>query len=715
MASAWEEEPRAREEGPEAKRPRVLLVDDDAGMRRALARTLAREGLEPIAAATGAEALAVLADRLPDLVVLDVGLPDLDGFTLCERIRALPGGGELPIIMLTGRDDVAALERAFDVGATDFASKGEHLAALAQRARFLLRARATLAALRASEDRLTEAQRLAQLASWRYELATRTLAGDAELWRLLGRARGELPRIHPDDSAGFAERVRECLRSGRTVGGELRARADDGSERSLRYRMRLQLDAQGEPIALEGIAQDVSEWRRSQARAHFLANYDELTGLGNRQLLLARLASELARAGAAEGTLAVIALGVDPARRVAETLGREAGDLVLQEAARRLGEAARPRETPLAASEPPPLHRTGAEQFALVVRAAGGPDAVAALAMRLLAALEDPIRLAAHEVMISGCAGVALSANDGRDPETLLRNAEHALSQARAGSARVRFYSRATSALAVRRLDLESKLRRALERGELALHYQPKLSLASGAIVGFEGLVRWHDAELGWVPPSEFISVAEETGSIVALGDWVLREACRQQVEWRERGLGCVPIAVNLSARQFLRGEVARRVQGILAETGAEPSAIGLEITESVLFEDAENALRELHALRALGVELALDDFGTGFSSLAYLRRLPVSAVKIDRSFLEEIGEREDAAALTASIVALAKALWLRVIAEGVEREPQRALLQMWGCDEAQGFLFHPALPAPEAEQLWHQQGAAKAAAQGPG
>jgi len=317
--------------------------------------------------------------------------------------------------------------------------------------------------------------------------------------------------------------------------------------------------------------------------------------------------------------------------------------------------------------------------------------------------------------MISGCAGVALSSIDGGDAETLLRNAEHALSQARAGSARVRFYSRATSALAVRRLDLESKLRRALERGELALHYQPKLSLATGAIVGFEGLVRWYDAELGWVTPTEFISVAEETGSIVPLGDWVLREACRQHVAWRERGLGSVPIAVNLSARQFLRGEVARRVQTILGETGAEPSAIGLEITESVLFEDADHALRELHALRALGVELALDDFGTGFSSLAYLRKLPVSAVKIDRTFLEEIGEREDAAALTASIVSLAKALWLRVIAEGVEREPQRALLQMWGCDEAQGFLFHPAVPALEAERLWHQKGAPKATESGAG
>jgi diguanylate cyclase (GGDEF)-like protein len=688
MTTAWHPETPAREAADAAqKRARVLVVDDDAGIRRALRRLLARDGFALTFAATGAEALAAFADGAPDLVVLDLGLPDLAGTDVCERIRARADGRETPIIVLTGRSDDAAVARAFDAGASDFASKGEPLAALAQRVRFLLRARAQQRALRESEQRLREAQQLAQLASWRYDLATRVLGGDAALWRVLGSARGMLPRLARGEREELAERMRECLRSGRGAGGELRVIGADGTQRALRYRMQLALSADGEAVALEGIVQDVSAWRSSEARAEFLAEHDAVTGLPNRAGLLGAFARLAPRAG----EIGVISLGIDGIERVAESLGRAAADDLLREAARRL--------TATAGGEL--VACASAAQFTLLVPGVSDCAALLGRAERTLVALDAPIRLGSHELLIAASAGTALFPRDGETADAVLRAAERALAQARHSGARVQPHSAATSAAALRRFTLAGRLRGAIERGELTLHYQPKVALGSGGIVGFEGLVRWQEPELGLLAPAEFIPIAEESGLIGALGDWVVRAACRQIVAWRDAGLGDVPVAVNLSAQQFHREGVAARVAEILRETGASAAQLGIEVTESALLGDTERAIRELRALRELGVELALDDFGTGYSSLSYLRKLPVQIVKIDREFIAEISAREDAAALTASIVAMAKALWLRVIAEGVEKEAERDLVAVWGCDEAQGYLFSMPVPALEAARLW--------------
>jgi predicted signal transduction protein with EAL and GGDEF domain len=508
--------------------------------------------------------------------------------------------------------------------------------------------------------------------------------------------------------------VRECLRTGRPVSGDLTASGADGVERHLRYRMQLALGAEGEALALEGVVQDVTAWRRSQARAELLAERDSVTGLPNRAGLLRAaderiaerrrmvLAPEAAVPGAgvaamraAEAPPALIAIGLEGIGRVAETLGREAADELLCEASRRL-----------AADNPDALlARTGESQLALLVPHARDADVLALRAERALAALDVPIRVAAHELFVPASAGTALLPADGEDAASLLRSAERALAQARSGGPRVQAHSSATSAAALRRFTLASRLRGAAARGELTLHYQPKVALGSGELVGFEGLVRWLEPEFGLLAPGEFIPLAEEAGLVGEIGDWVLREACRQIAAWREAGLGDIPVAVNVSAHQLRRSGLAARVAEILREAGVRPALLGIEITESVLLDDAERAIRELRALRELGVELALDDFGTGFSSLSYLRRLPVQVVKIDREFIAEISAREDSAALTAQVVALAKALWLRVIAEGVEREEQRELVAIWGCEEAQGFLFSRPVIAQEAAELWRDRG----------
>jgi diguanylate cyclase (GGDEF)-like protein len=702
MATPWRGETPVRETADAAqKRARVLVVDDDPGIRSALTRLLSRDGLRVACVASGKAALAAFADRAPDLVVLDLGLSDLHGTEVCERIRARPDGADTPVIVLTGRSDDDAVARAFAAGASDFASKAEPLAAVVQRARFLLRARTHLVALRESEARLREAQQLAQLASWRYELETRALSGDAILWRVLGTARGALPRLEPAQRDALADHMRECLRTGRVVGGELRACADDGSVRALRYRMQLALGAEGEALALEGIVQDVSAWRRSEARVEFLVEHDAVTGLPNRAGLLAALARAASppsvRTAESEPRveLGVVAIGLEGVARVAQTLGREAADDLMREAARRLADDA---GSALVA-------HAGEAQLALLLPSVTDAAALLAAAEQALRPFDAPFQIASHEVLVTASAGAASFPRDGESADAVLRAAERALAQARIGGPRAQAHSAATSEAALRRFTLASRLRAAIERDQLTLHYQPKIALATGDIVGFEALMRWQEPELGLLPPAEFVPIAEESGLVGALGDWVLREACRQMVAWRDAGLGDVPVAVNLSAQHFRRGGVAARVAEILRASGAHAAQLGIEITESVLLDDADRAIRELRALRDLGVELALDDFGTGFSSLSYLRKLPVQVVKIDREFIREISVREDAAALTASIVAMAKALWLRVVAEGVEKDAERDLVSIWGCEEAQGFLFSAPVDAEAAERLWRARG----------
>jgi diguanylate cyclase (GGDEF)-like protein len=703
MAKAWQGDPHAREAADAAhKRARVLVVEGDAAERRALARALATEGLAVASAGSASEALAACADVSPDLVLLDLDLAWPGGVAeACERIRAHEGASDTPVIARSARADEAASGRALDEGASELALKSEPRAALLRRVRALLRARAQLAALRESEARLREAQQLAQLASWRWDVATRALHGGAELWRVLGTARGELPALDAGDRERLAEHVRDCLRSGRVAAGELSVSGSEGARRTLRYRMRLALGAEGEALGLEGVVQDISAWRGSQARADFLAAHDAVTGLPNR-VGLARAFARAAEGGAASG---LVVIGLEGVPRVAETLGRDAADALLREAAQRLAEAADGLE----------LARVSDAQFALVVPHAPASHALAALAQRALASLDSPIRIGGHELFVPSAAGTALSPSDGDDVASVLRSAERALAQARLGGARVQAHSAATSAASLRRFTLASRLRGAIARGELTLHYQPKVSLGTGEWVGFEGLVRWAEPELGLLAPGEFIPLAEDTGLIGELGEFVLREAAGQIAAWRAAGLGEVPVAVNLSAHQLRREGLAARVAEILREAEVPARLLGVEITESVLLEDAERAIRELRALRALGVELALDDFGTGFSSLSYLRKLPVQVVKIDREFIAEIATREDAAALTASIVALAKSLWLRVVAEGVEKREERELVAIWGCEEAQGFLFSPPIPPQEAARLWRVHGPGSQARQSAG
>jgi diguanylate cyclase (GGDEF)-like protein len=389
--------------------------------------------------------------------------------------------------------------------------------------------------------------------------------------------------------------------------------------------------------------------------------------------------------------------------RINDTLGHELGDELLRQVASRL-RACCTDDDPGAPSDGQhaEVARLGGDEFTLLLKGINDGEQAVALARRLLAAFTPPFQLDAHEVFMTASVGIALHPSDGDDVETLLAHADTAMYAAKSqGGNGYQLFARSMNASALHRLTLESDLRRALERGELVLHYQPIVNAATNAIAGAEALVRWQHPTLGLLLPAEFVPIAEENGLIVPLGEWVLRAACAQNREWQEAGLTPIRVVVNLSSRQVRQGTLVTTVGAALADCGLAARWLGLELTESMLMDRQHETLGALHALRSMGIQLSIDDFGTGYSSLSYLKHFPVDALKIDRSFVRDLVSVADDAAITSAIIAMAHALELKVVAEGVESDAHLAFLRAQGCDEVQGFLFGRPMPADRfAERL---------------
>jgi diguanylate cyclase (GGDEF)-like protein len=428
-----------------------------------------------------------------------------------------------------------------------------------------------------------------------------------------------------------------------------------------------------------------------------LAGTDPLTGLPNRTLFLNHLEQGLARAERWPRPVGVLFLDLDNFKVINDSLGHQGGDLLLVEIARRIRGCVRDNDT---------VARLGGDEFTVLVEDIEGVDEATALAERVAVTLRQPVRLGEREIFVSASVGVALSRPGKDGPESLLRNADMAMYQAKAnGKARHAVFDQSMEARALARLELETDLRHALERDELRVYYQPITALADGHIAEMEALIRWEHPVRGMISPDEFIPIAEETGLIVALGQWVLEMACRQGAAWREAYPQEPPVmSVNLSGRQFQHPSLVADIGHTLLQSGLAPSALKLEITESVIMHDAEATIVALHQLKQLGIQLAIDDFGTGYSSLSYLKRFRVDTLKVDRSFVHGVGQDAMDTAIVQSVVALAKALHLDVTAEGIETQAQRSELLALGCDRGQGYLFAKPLPANEMDMLLADQ-----------
>jgi diguanylate cyclase (GGDEF)-like protein len=438
--------------------------------------------------------------------------------------------------------------------------------------------------------------------------------------------------------------------------------------------------------------------RQRTAELNHLAYHDALTDLPNRILFEDRLTQALLLAERNRQTLGMLFLSLDRFKKVHDTLGRAIGDRLLQKVAERLRCSAHQGET---------VARFEGDEFALLLTQIGGTENedVGAVIFQLNESLKLPFIIDEHELFITVSIGISLYPDDGADAPTMLKNADAALYRAREqGGDNYQFYTADMNAKAMKRLTLENSLRRALERSEFEVYYQPVLDINTRKIVGMESLLRWHHPELGLVQPAEFIPLAEDTGMIVPIGEWVLRTSCGQSKSWQEAGFAPLSLAVNLSARQFQQQNLAEVVVRILQETGLNAHDLELELTESSIMKNAESAVRTLGELKAMGVKIAIDDFGTGYSSLGYLKRLPIDTLKIDRSFVCDVTTDPDDAALVMAIITLAHNLRLKVIAEGVDTEEQLKFLHLLRCDEWQGYLFSRPLPVEAFEDLLLQE-----------
>lgn len=443
------------------------------------------------------------------------------------------------------------------------------------------------------------------------------------------------------------------------------------------------------------VKRDSDRMRKQETQLSFVAYHDSLTGLPNRRLFSDRLTVALAQAQRQDELVGVVLIDMDHFKLLNDSWGHTTGDELLQEVANRLQGAARESDT---------IARLGGDEFVLVLPGIRRPEDLAEVAEKLLSNLREQWQLDHREFQTTASAGIAIYPPDGKDAENLLKNADTAMYAAKdAGRNTYRFYNATMNAKFMMRFDTERALRRALKQSEFIVHYQPVVDVATGEIVCAEALVRWQDPEKGLIGPDNFIAIAEETGLIVPLGEWVLRSACAQTRAWRETGLAHLGLAVNLSGRQFRHADLVASIRRVLTDTQLDPSCLQLEITETIAMQDIELSVPILVRLRDLGLQTTLDDFGTGYSSLAYLKDLPMDTLKIDRSFLENVTTDSRDGVIVANTIALAHGLHLTVIAEGVETEEQLAFLREHHCDQFQGFLFSKPLPAAAFERLLSQ------------
>ncbi|MEQ8661965.1 MAG: EAL domain-containing protein, partial [Gammaproteobacteria bacterium] len=574
--------------------------------------------------------------------------------------------------------------------------------------RYMLRATRTADALRASEQRLQLAQRIARLGHWEcdgggnfahWSIETHAalgLADDVEVGSFAALAR----HVLDEDRERFSAAVDSALRRNESFGLEFRMGTSAASARNVHMvgvAERRDNGARG----YIGTVQDVSERHRAEQQIHRLAHYDDVTGLPNRAAIRTAVAAALARAGRHEHVLAVLSIDIDHFQRINDTLGFACGDELLRAVSARFRHTLRisdtlgqvPQDTPTEA-----LGRAAGDEFIVLLPEITAAEDAAVVAQRLRAALTKPFEIAGNEIHARVSLGISVYPGDGTTADDLLRNADAALAQAkREGRDCYHFFTTQLNASAFKRLTVEMQLRGALERREFMVYYQPKLDARSSTPLGFEALIRWIHPELGRVSPAEFIPVAEETGLIVPIGEWVLDEACRQLAAWDAAGLGPFKCAVNVSGSQFRVRALPERLARVVAAAGIAPSRIELELTESMLMEDAALAIETLDALKALGFGIAVDDFGTGYSSLSYLKRLPIDVLKIDQSFVRDLPGDAGDAAIVRTVISMAQGLGLRTVAEGVETAAQLEFLRAAGCDELQGYYFSEPRPADEA------------------
>jgi diguanylate cyclase (GGDEF)-like protein/PAS domain S-box-containing protein len=671
----------------------ILIVEDTADIALLEKRSLEKAGYLSVTVATPEEAMNYVRKGGIDLIILDYLLADGNtGLQFYEELKR--EGYRLPVIMVTGLNDEATILEALRAGVRDFVNKStEYLKYLPEAVRRALSQERAERALAQSQGALKRTASL--LLSALEATADGLLVVDRELkithfnkrfteiWHLskeiLETYDGQEAiafvldqLINPED---FIKTIEEMSSNSLAESHDiLRFRDGRVIERFSQPQM---LD--GESVGRVWTFHDITERKESEERLRHMAHYDALTQLPNRSLLHDRIVQMLAQAGRTGKLVALFFLDLDRFKAINDSLGHVVGDELLKAVAERLKECVRQSDT---------VARWGGDEFTIILTNINHPLGAVKIAQKILDALSKPFILG-PELFITASIGITLYPTDGLDVDNLLRNADAAMYQAKAqGKNNYKFYTPEMNKTAIQSLSMENNLRRALERNELSLHYQPQVDLHTGCIVGVEALARWLTPDQGWISPAKFIPIAEETGLIGPIGEWVLKVACAQNRAWQEAGIAPIRVVVNLSGRQFKDRQLIKTIREILRETGLSPTYLGVELTESVIMNDAEFTINTLRKLTQMGIQISVDDFGTGYSSLSYLKRFPLHILKIDPSFVREITTHAADAAIATSIIGLAHSLKLKVMAEGVETKNELLFLRQLGCDEMQGYYF---------------------------
>ena len=674
---------------------RVLVADDDRLLRDIATATLEAGGFTVEAVASGDAAVAACARAMPDIVLLDVEMPEGDGYQACANIRALPGGFDVPVVMVTGLDDPLSINLAYDAGATDFVVKPINWALLVHRIRYVLRGARTIEALRLSEQKNS-----ALLKAIPDGILLVNAAGSIShcfspipgLAATQAHAAGALHLSELLPHAALTAAM-QCLDA--TLRGSPSAFEFSLTEGAAarHYECRYLPNASGQVLA---IVRDVTQRKQTEAHIHRLAYYDALTGLPNREWIGDYLAHSLREAAERKRSVALLFIDLDQFKRINDTLGHETGDALLRQVGERLtsalagndggGQLARGRGQ---------LARVGGDEFIVVITGQPSVAEAQAVAQRIQNALVTPFLQGGYELVVTPSIGIALYPEHGTDAQTLLKNADGAMYESKAsGRNQFRVYTSAVNARALKRLSLEMELRRAFENEQLELYYQPQYDSHSLKLAGAEALLRWFHPQRGQILTGDFVAVAEETGLIGDIGRWTLQRVCRDLHRWRGAGLSVPSIAVNVSGRDFMRQDVLLRISKVVEEAHLPASLFELELTEGVLMQDVEGGQRSLQALKEFGFALAVDDFGTGYCSLNYLKRFPLDTLKIDRAFVNDISTDADDAIIVRAIIGLGHNLNLKLVAEGVETQEQLTFLRQEGCDLVQGYLMSQAIAA---------------------
>ena len=695
---------------------RALIADDDPGIRLTLCALVEQKGYLALAAENGREAIEAFANHEIGLVLLDINMPEADGFEACSSIRKLPGGSDVPILMLTGQDDTESIRTAYEVGATDFVSKPINYVLLGFRIDYIMRTANIAEELRKAQQRSNNAQIIANLGHVEWDTECNITHFSKGIREILVLDQGTsfaglddfVEYVHPDDRKRVAASIRKTLSEGAALGLEHRIVRSDGS---IRFVMQISERREAETSQRVIITmQDITDRIDTENRLHNLVYYDMLTGLPNRNFLIQHLDQHVTASQRYGRSVAVIALGVDRLDKIVKGLEHDAVETLLKKVANRIKGTCRrsdllSRKAAGNSSDGAMPGQTTAAKlkndlYIILLPDVPNIQAVSTFMKRVMEKFEKPFALDDRDIYISVSGGISLSPIDATSANELVKFAE--IAQGFAGRDRVgsfRYFKQDLNDQVTRNFTLSHDLRGALARKELEVYYQPKQRLDDQRIVGVEALCRWRHPELGGISPLEFIDIAEEENLIGQLGEWVLKTACEQVYEWNTRLAHPLSVSINISPRQFGDRQRMDRVIQFIADCPLDNALVELELTESTLFANFEASLAIMRRMSALGCGLAIDDFGTGYSSLSYLGEMPAKVLKIDKSFIELVDSSKQYKHIVRGIINLAHSLEMEVVAEGVEYEGQKRILEGESCDQIQGFFISRPLPAGNFER----------------